>query len=423
MSSALLLGSNMPTNRSGESINPTHKSNRSWIHRTFSKMEDGSLRGNILLLIITTMGSSFFYLPYCAKRVGIMSTIIMLGISAFVSFYSSMLLFHGFSNTSAKTYDECFEKILGQKIGLFANLVVLLHTFGAVISTWIFSFRFITSGILDITHETEKASWFGAYKIGFFCVTFIIIYLVTLGRSIERLKMISMIGLLILIYLISCLVYMTPDYFDYYLSLKQIHFKNFIWTWEMLKVYGMTQYMFLNQYSIMTICNNLKEVSFKRTTKLVKRSIVTLFIIYVFVLFCGYFSQPDIPTNEIFLLRTPIPDYNDIPVLVGKMGFGLTLLIGILVKSYYLLMYFEQFLHNSYRIMTGDSKRMKLIQKNIDFVQQHKNVIKSIGDRHKIQEIVEDQHNLEEQEKRLEEDLQSKLIRTRRFQESRRRRG
>lgn len=423
MSSTLLLGSNLPTNRSDVSHNPTHKSNRSWFYRTFSKMEEGSLRGNILLLIITTMGSSFFYLPYCAKKVGIMSTILMLAISGFISFYSSMMLFHGFSNTSAKTYDELIEKILGQKIGLFANLVVFLHTFGAVVSTWIFSFRFITSGLLDITHETEGASWFTKYKLGFFLVTFFIIYLVTLARSIEKLKVISMIGLAILVYLISCLVYLTPDYFEYYSSMRMIHLTNFIWTWEMLKVYGMVQYMFLNQYSIMTICNNLKEVSFRRTTKLIKRAIVALFLIYVFVLFCGYFSQPDEPTNEIFLLRTPIPGINDTAVLIGKLGFGITLLIGILVKSYYLLLYFEQLLHNSYRILTGDSRKLKLIQKNIDFVQQHKNIIISIGDRHKIQEIVQDEHVLEEQEKRLEEDLQSKVIRTGRTKENGRRSG
>lgn len=417
MSSTLLLGSNLPTNRSDVSNNPTHKSNRSWFHRTFSKMEDGSLRGNIVLLIVTTMGSSFFYLPTCAKHVGIISTILMLSVSAFVSFYSSMLLFHGFSNTSAKTYDECIEKILGKKVGLFANAVVLLHTFGQVVSTWIFAFKFVTSGIFDITHQTPEAPWFEYYKVGFFLVTFLIIYLVALSRSIEKLKIVSMVGLLILIYLISCLVYLTPDYFNYYSSLHQINFQNFIWSWEMLKVYGMTQYMFLNQYSIMSICNNLKEVSFKRTTKLVKRAIVTLFIIYIFVLFCGYFSQPDIPTNEIFLLRTPIAGLNDTPILVGKLGFGVTLIIGILVKSYYLLVYFEQFLHNTYRIFTTDSKRMKLLQKNVDFVLQHKNVIKSIGDRHKIQEIIEDHHVLEEQEKRLEEDLQRKFMRVRGFQE------
>ena len=339
----------------------------------------------------------------------------MLVISGVISFYSSRLLFHGFSNTSAKTYDECIERVLGQKIGLFANLVVLLHTFGAVVSSWIFSFKFITSGLLDITHETDSASWFEKYKIAFFGVTFVIIYVVTLSRSIEKLKVVSMVGLVILIYVISCLVYLLPDYFEYYSSKKMIHFRNFIWTWEMFKVYGMTQYMFLNQYAIMTVCNNLKEVSFKRTTKLVKRSTIILLFIYVFVLFCGYFSQPDEPTNEIFLLRTPIPGINDTAVLIGKIGFGITLLIAILVKSYYLLLYFEQFMHNSYRIFTRDSKRLKLIQNNIDFVQQHKNEIVNIGDRHKIQEIVEDENTLVVQEKRLEEDLQSKLIRTRRI--------
>lgn len=410
--SARLLSSNLQTDRSLLSNNQTTRSNRSWFARTFSRMQDGSLRGNILLLIITTMGSSFFYLPYCAKRVGIMSVILLLALSAFVSFYSSMLLYHGFSSTNAKTYDECIERILGQRVGLFANLVVLLHTFGAVVSTWIFSFKFITDALFCITGQDEGAAWFPSYKLAFFCGTFLLIYAVTLGNSIEKLKVVSMVGLLILTYLICCLVYQTPTYFAYYMSPQQIHFENFIARWELLKVYGMTQYMFLNQYSIMPICSSLKEVSFRRTTKLVKRAIVTLLLLYVFVLFCGYFSQPDAPTNEIFLLRTVLPGHADTAVLVGKVGFGATLLIGILVKSYYLLMYFEQFLSNSHRILTGDRRCRKLVRKNIDFVEQHRNAIRSIGDRHKIQEIVADHEQaLVAHEKQLDADLQRELSR------------
>ena len=407
----MFLGSNLPTNRSRVTMDASRKSNRSWFERTFSKMEEGSLRGNILLLIITTMGSSFFLLPYCAKRIGIMTTIGLLAVSGFISYYSSMLLFHGYSNTSAKTYDECVEKILGRKMGLLANIVVLLHTLGQVMSTWIFAFQFITSGIFDITDTNETAEWFEPYKYGFFVGTFFIIFLVTLGKSIEKLKFISMVGLMILLYLIGCLVYLTPEYFEYYIDKKQIHFRNFIATWEILQVYGTCQYMFLNQYSIMSICNNLKNVSFSRTTKLVKRAIIVLFLIYVFVLFCGYFSQPDHMETQIFLLRKPIEGFNDTPVLIGKIGFGFTLMIGILVKSYYMLVYLEQLVQNSYRILTHDSKRKQLIQKNIDFVQQHTDEILAIGDRKLIEKNVIEGMHIEEYEKQLEEDLLSKLIR------------
>lgn len=412
MSSSYLLGSNLPTNRSKVSLNASRKSNRSWFHRTFSRMEEGSLRGNILLLVITTMGSSFFLLPYCAKRVGIMTTIGMMAISALVSYYSSILLFHGFSNTSAKTYDECVEKILGQKMGIFANVVVLLHTLGQVMSTWIFAFKFITSGVFDITKSDESASWYDIYWFSFFGVTFLVIFLATLAKSIERLKVVSMIGLMILVYLIGVLVYLTPEYFEYYVSRKQIHFKNFVATWEILQVYGISQYIFLNQYSIMSICNNLKNVSFNRTTKLINRAIITLFLIYVFVLFCGYFSQPDEPTSEIFLLREPIEGMNDTPLLIGKIGFGFTLIVGIFVKCYYLLVFLEQLIQNSYRILTNENKRRRMIQKNIDFVQQHKDDIITLGDRKEIEKNVVGGMHVKEYEKQLEEDLLSSLKRT-----------
>lgn len=89
------------------------KPNRSWFTRTFSTMKEGSLRAQIFLLIITTMGSSFFVLPFSGKKIGIGFTILMLCFSAFVSFASSSILFMGYRETKAKTYNECVKMILG----------------------------------------------------------------------------------------------------------------------------------------------------------------------------------------------------------------------------------------------------------------------------------------------------------------------
>ena len=69
------------------------KKSRSWLNRTFSKMEKGGIRGSIFLLLITTAGCSFFYLPYYSKKCGLIMTLILLVVPAILSYYSRYLHF------------------------------------------------------------------------------------------------------------------------------------------------------------------------------------------------------------------------------------------------------------------------------------------------------------------------------------------
>lgn len=73
------------------------KKTRSWLNRTFSKMEKGGIRGNIFLLLVTTAGCSFFYLPYYSKKCGLIFTLLLLVIPAALSYYSRYLDFFEFS--------------------------------------------------------------------------------------------------------------------------------------------------------------------------------------------------------------------------------------------------------------------------------------------------------------------------------------
>lgn len=57
-------------------------------------MEKGGVRGSIFLLLITTVGCSFFYIPYYAKKCGLLLTMIMLILPAVLSYYSRFVNFH-----------------------------------------------------------------------------------------------------------------------------------------------------------------------------------------------------------------------------------------------------------------------------------------------------------------------------------------
>lgn len=407
MNSATPLYSDLP-NRP-RMPNSNNKHGISWIVSTFSRVEKGCLEGNILLLIISTMGSGLFYIPYCAKRVGLMLTFFMLAISAFVSYYSTHGLYIGFKNTNALTYDECVYKILGKGVGLFSNFIIFVHIVGIVLSNWIFSFKFITGGLVQLNIFTADGIEYQYFSYGYFILTFIIIFFITMWKSIGRLQVISFIGLVVFLYTVVIFVYLTPEYFNFYQKREDIHIKNASWTFEIFGVYGITQYLFLNQYTIMSICNNLKNTSFKRVTKLLDQAIIILIGMYFLILICGYFSEPDIPTNELFILRSPLKNKNDTLITIGRFAFGFILLIAVCIKSHFLLIYYHQLIKRIFQYQERQIKSPSFYKTNVDFTEEEieKLVEKSEQDR---LEISKTEKSLIDVEKMLESDLKGALI-------------
>lgn len=120
---------------------------RSFIQRTFSSITPGGVRGNIFLFISTSIGSSFFLLPYTAKISGLVTILIFLLLAAFFTYFVSVILYLGFEYTKASSYSSCMESILGKKLGLFSSLVIFAHLFGGMMALWMFSFKFLSNGI------------------------------------------------------------------------------------------------------------------------------------------------------------------------------------------------------------------------------------------------------------------------------------
>jgi amino acid permease len=314
----------------------------SWIKRTFGPLTKGGVRGNIFLLTVTTLGSSFFYLPYVARQIGLASNIILLLLAASLSFCSSKILIMAFERTRAPTYNDGVRLLIGPVTGFLSNLVILIHTIGQVSSTWIFSYQFLTNGLQRFFEWTDKDAVLVNFKYGFFPLGCLLIFLVTLFGNAEKLKLVSLGSLAMLMYIIVVFIGLTPEYFTFYHEQDQIHPEAFKSSWYILKAWGFCSYMFLNQYAIMPICANLHRFKSRRVTKIVFRSTVISFFVYLAILLCGYFSLPTDSPVEIFLLRPPLPGHPDKLIMYGKIIFGCTLFIAVLVKAHFMLVYFDQ---------------------------------------------------------------------------------
>lgn len=294
-------------------------------------------------MIVTTIGSAFFVLPHCARQIGLFFAAILVIASALLSFSCSQILYAGFLETKATTYNECMEGLLGKKIGLMSTIVIMMHTFGSSISTWIFSWIYVSNGIMQlIGKDPSQQTPPLIVQHLFFYTGGCIIFLVTLFRSIEKLKMISIVGFGMILFLVGVFVALLPKYFEHYNSMGTIKLIGFKWDVYALKSWGITNYMFLNQYAITPIMKTTKNVNFRRVTKILGRTIFVVCLVYLLILFTGYFSLPTNALNEIFLLRPPIDGESDYIIMWGKILFGSALFVGVMVRGHFVLIYLDQ---------------------------------------------------------------------------------
>ena len=104
-------------------------------------------------------------------------------------------------------------------MGLLANAMVFLHTLGSTIAVQIFSAGFLLSSIVDIVgmiqqideHAHELLKFY--FNIFYYIIMFVLIFFVSALGSVSKLKKLSILGFLIMIYVTCVVVYETPSFY------------------------------------------------------------------------------------------------------------------------------------------------------------------------------------------------------------------
>ena len=277
-------------------------------------------------------------------------------------------MYYVYKHTKSATYDECISGVFGKKVGLFSNFVVFIHVFGSVVSTWIFSYFFCLTSLEEIWGPLSYLTC-EIFKFLFFGLTALVMFFSASFAEIDKLKIISFFGFFILIFLVGLCVGITPQYYSHYKNLNQIQLQNVKISEFVFKSYGLTQYIFLNQYSIIPLYNSVGDVSRKSTEKIIFWATLIILVIYLSVMCSGYFSQPNIEMTaekltELFLLRPSIYKDKEILFIFGRALFGITLFIANLIKNHFFLIYFYQIIKN-FKDLFGNCKDQNIIPDSI----------------------------------------------------------
>lgn len=131
----------------------SNSTNRSFIQRTFGKLEPGSLRLAILTLINTAVGAGMLSLSSSIANLGWGLGLFMFFVAA-LNLYLGLYCFKYFLfKYDAKIYTELVKEILGEKFEKIINFIFISYVFCALIAYILVTQKLLFQVIKDSIEE------------------------------------------------------------------------------------------------------------------------------------------------------------------------------------------------------------------------------------------------------------------------------
>ena len=339
----------------------------SLFYNLFKPINKGAVRSNVFLVISTTLGAAFFLLPCLAKEIGIVLIFCLLLLSFATNNIMSHLLFLGFQETNATSYQNYVSIIFGKKYKYLCDLILLLHLTSSYVSTSIFSYYYFESSIENLFYYKQQVTMSSKFTYSFFGGLLILICVVNLINRIEFLKKISRLTLVLISYLIIVFCAKMPKYFKYYSAQPYEVYYLFNFSWKVLPVWGVCLYILVNQYSLFTVFHNFYSITKRRFTKMYLYASYILVFVYTLMICIGFLSSPYFNCSENFCLRPQIDEGIEYTIQIGKLVFSFSLMISISVKSYFMLSFLNS-LFGFNKADFDDTSKKKICKYVVNFI-------------------------------------------------------
>lgn len=301
---------------------------RRWSERTFSRMEKGSLRGSIFTLINTAMGLGMLAMPQCVGQIGIvLSVIFFISTAVIVTWSLDALNYCSHALGGSQSYADAVRKLTGKKFALFFAFFliesIIVSTVALVVASANFigsSFAYIIPQTLDylytdgiVSATTQK--WWSFALIRFaLCVS---TGWLSFFRDLTSLRYLTVVGFVLLLYLIVVLVVQTPEYYNHNkndLDIRWIFFENTYDGWSQTAL-AFLKFIFAYNCHIplINVRDELNDLTFKRMKKVTDRSVEIMALSYIVIctagiLTCGskapalIFARPALnPDSDYFM--------------------------------------------------------------------------------------------------------------------------
>ena len=308
---------------------------RTLFHKIFGPIEAGSIRGSIFNMVILSLGTGMLALPkYVANTSLVFSCIFVISVCILV-WWSLLLLSKACEKNNIYNYSKLLKKLYGKPLSLTYDIIVILYSFGVLILYNVIIHTSLGEAIYGLHYykeykkkETfEKESFWNEWYIKFllpYASSIIIVYPMCLIKDVSKLRIISLIGVVNLVFLIFIILFQSKDYIkqeniDNYVNYIDIR-KGFQDKFDTINFISTIFFASCFHIGCVPVINTLKNNVRRRIYKSIRRTILLDIILYLSITVVGYLSYP-INTPSLIIQRPPLIEGDqDILMSIGKLG-------------------------------------------------------------------------------------------------------
>ena len=308
---------------------------RTLFHKIFGPIEAGSIRGSIFNMVILSLGTGMLALPkYVANTSLVFSCIFVISVCILV-WWSLLLLSKACEKNNIYNYSKLLKKLYGKPLSLTYDIIVILYSFGVLILYNVIIHTSLGEAIYGLHYykyykkkETfEKESFWNEWYIKFllpYASSVIIVYPMCLIKDVSKLRIISLIGVVNLVFLIFIILFQSKDYIkqeniDNYVNYIDIR-KGFQGKFDTINFISTIFFASCFHIGCVPVINTLKNNVRRRIYKSIRRTILLDIILYLSITVVGYLSYP-INTPSLIIQRPPLIEGDkDILMSIGKLG-------------------------------------------------------------------------------------------------------
>ena len=314
-------------------------SERSLFLKIFGPMEAGSIRGSIFNMVILSLGTGMFALPkYMSNTSLVFSCLFIVGICICV-WWSLLLLSKACEKNKIFNYSRLIGNLYGKFFSVIYDTIVILYSFGVLILYNILIYSTLPEAIYglyyykeydnvdDFKEESFWANWYIKILLPY-AVSIFIVYPMCLIKDVSKLRIISLIGVLSIIFLILIVIFQSKDYINKDNLKNEVNYidirKGFEDKFDALNFISTIFYASCFHIGCVPVINTLKNNVRRRIYKAIRRTILIDIFLYLTIAIIGYLSFPKDTPNLIIQRPTLKKGDSDYLMSIGKIGFVFT---------------------------------------------------------------------------------------------------
>ena len=312
---------------------------RTLFNKIFGPLEAGSIRGSIFNMVILSLGTGMLALPKYVGNTSILFACIFIIVIAILVWWSLLLLSKACEKNQIYNYSKLLKQLYGKPISIIYDIIVILYSFGVLILYNVIIHTTLGEAVYGLHYydkydtadkfikESFWDEWYIKYLLPYLS-TIIIVYPMCLIKDVSKLRIISLIGVVNILFLIFIVLFQSKDYITKENLENKVNYydvrKGFQGKFDAINFISTIFFASCFHIGCVPVINTLKNNVRRRIYKAIRRTILMDLVLYLAMAVVGYLSCPENTPSLIIQRPTLKEKDSDILMSIGKLGLVFT---------------------------------------------------------------------------------------------------